>query len=88
MYVSFHSHSLCTYLFSKSKAGCDALIAEYRKRESKLHILVNNSGATWGAPFDNFPEKEGWDRVMDLNVKSIFYSNSFSFFYECFIECL
>ena len=57
----------------QSKAGCDALVSEYKKRESKLHILVNNSGASWGAPFDNFPEKEGWDRVMSLNVKSIFY---------------
>jgi len=35
--------------------------------------LVNNSGATWGGKWSDFPEKEGWDRVMNLNVKSIFY---------------
>jgi len=65
----------CHYIVADlgSKAGCDALVSEIKKRESKIHILVNNSGATWGAPWDNFPEKEGWDRVMALNVKSIFY---------------
>ncbi|KAL0960939.1 hypothetical protein HGRIS_005944 [Hohenbuehelia grisea] len=56
-----------------NKAGCDALIAEFKKRESKLHILVNNSGITWGAPFTDFPEAKGWDNIMAVNVKSIFY---------------
>jgi len=28
---------------------------------------------SWGAPFDDFPEKDGWDRLYALNVKSIFY---------------
>ncbi|TDL18488.1 rhamnolipids biosynthesis 3-oxoacyl-reductase [Rickenella mellea] len=68
----------CHYIVADlgSKAGCDALVAEIKKRESKIHILVNNSGATWGASWDNFPEKEGWDRVLALNVKSIFYMTS------------
>ena len=37
-----------------------------------IDILVNNAGATWGAALEEFPE-DGWDRVMDLNVKSIFF---------------
>ncbi|PPQ96450.1 hypothetical protein CVT26_005122 [Gymnopilus dilepis] len=57
-----------------SKAGCNALIAEFRKRENKLHVLVNNSGITWGGPFLDFPEEKGWDNVFNVNVKSIFYS--------------
>ncbi|KAJ7700761.1 hypothetical protein B0H17DRAFT_1046509 [Mycena rosella] len=56
-----------------SKAGCDALIAEFKKRESKLHVLVNNSGISWGAPFHDVPEEKGWDNVFAVNVKSIFY---------------
>ncbi|KAJ7765731.1 hypothetical protein B0H16DRAFT_1524171 [Mycena metata] len=56
-----------------SKAGCDALIAEFKKREEKLHVLVNNSGITWGAPFHDVPEEKGWDNVFAVNVKSIFY---------------
>ncbi|KAJ7450899.1 hypothetical protein FB451DRAFT_1410212 [Mycena latifolia] len=59
-----------------SKAGCDALIAEFKKRESKLHVLVNNSGITWGGPFLDFPEEKGWDNVFNVNVKSIFYMTS------------
>src|SRR5207302_5914158 len=40
--------------------------------EPKLDIIVNNAGAAWGAEFDEFPES-GWDKVMDLNVKSLFF---------------
>ncbi|NWG46446.1 MAG: SDR family oxidoreductase [Alphaproteobacteria bacterium] len=53
-------------------SAIDAVSAEILKREGKLDILVNNAGATWGAPIDEFPES-GWDKVMDLNVKSIFF---------------
>jgi 2-deoxy-D-gluconate 3-dehydrogenase len=55
-----------------TNAGCDQLAAEMIKREPKLDILVNNAGAAWGAEFDEFPEA-GWDKVMDLNVKSLFF---------------
>jgi NAD(P)-dependent dehydrogenase (short-subunit alcohol dehydrogenase family) len=50
----------------------ERLSAELHKREKKLDILVNNAGASWGATFAEFPEK-GWDKVMDLNVKSVFF---------------
>jgi len=65
----------CEYIVANlgNKAGCESLVAAFKQRESKLHILVNNSGTTWGAPYTDFPEKEGWDRVLALNVKSIFY---------------
>src|SRR6201988_3573113 len=52
--------------------GCEKLAAEILKREPRLDILVNNAGAAWGADFDEFPEG-GWDKVMDLNVKSLFF---------------
>lgn len=52
--------------------GCRALAAAYAEREPALDILVNNAGAAWGAPFDEFPES-GWDKVMNLNVKSPFF---------------
>src|SRR6476661_4098391 len=50
----------------------DRLGSEIEKRESKLDILVNNAGASWGADFVSFPES-GWDKVMDINVKSVFF---------------
>jgi NAD(P)-dependent dehydrogenase (short-subunit alcohol dehydrogenase family) len=52
--------------------GARALATAYAAREPSLDILVNNAGAAWLAPFDDFPEK-GWDKVMDLNVKSPFF---------------
>ena len=52
--------------------GAKALAARITALEPKLDILVNNAGAAWGAPFDDFPES-GWDKVMDLNLKSPFF---------------
>lgn len=52
--------------------GCKALAERFNALEPKLDILVNNAGAAWGADFDAFPES-GWDKVMDLNLKSPFF---------------
>ena len=53
-------------------AGCEKLAGEIIKLQPKLDILVNNAGTAWGADFDEFPES-GWDKVMDLNVKALFF---------------
>ena len=47
--------------------GVESLAARIAERESQLDILINNAGASWGAPLDEFPES-GWDKVMDTNV--------------------
>jgi NAD(P)-dependent dehydrogenase (short-subunit alcohol dehydrogenase family) len=52
--------------------GARGLAAAYAAREGSLDILVNNAGAAWGESFDTFPE-QGWDKVLDLNVKSPFF---------------
>lgn len=52
--------------------GIDAFVADVHAREDHLDILVNNAGAAWGEEFDKFSE-EGWDKVMDLNAKSLFF---------------
>ena len=52
--------------------GCKALAAQLAEQTDRLDILVNNAGAAWGVPFEEFPEA-GWDKVMDLNVKSPFF---------------
>ena len=52
--------------------ACQHLADELGAREDRLDILVNNAGATWGAPLHDFPES-GWDKVLDLNLKSPFY---------------
>ena len=53
-------------------SGVKAFADAIKAREQQIHILVNNAGAAWGAPIDEYPES-GWDKVMDLNVKSVFF---------------
>jgi NAD(P)-dependent dehydrogenase (short-subunit alcohol dehydrogenase family) len=50
----------------------EALAREIAGREPRLDILINNSGAFWRGPLETFPE-QGWDDVMDLNVKAPFF---------------
>lgn len=52
--------------------GCAALAREIANREPKLHVLINNAGAAWGAPIAEYSEA-GWDKVIDTNVKSVFF---------------
>jgi len=52
---------------------CDRLAAEISEREGgRLDILVNNSGANWGEPYETFPDA-AWDRVLNVNVKGVFH---------------
>ena len=53
-------------------AGIEAFVGAVSEQESHIDILINNAGANWIAPIDGFPEK-GWDKVMDINVKSMFF---------------
>jgi NAD(P)-dependent dehydrogenase (short-subunit alcohol dehydrogenase family) len=43
-------------------AGCQAAADFVAEREGKLHILINNAGATWGGHFDDYPDS-AWARV-------------------------
>lgn len=37
----------------------------------ELHVLVNNSGSNWGAPYDEYPT-EAFTRVLTLNLHRVF----------------
>jgi NAD(P)-dependent dehydrogenase (short-subunit alcohol dehydrogenase family) len=62
---------------------CHAIVADLGKSEGvqtvadkvlaagPLHILVNNAGATWGAPIEEFP-RSGFEKVLTLNVTAPF----------------
>ena len=55
-----------------SVEGIEHLVAEVSAREKHIDILINNAGANWVVPFEEFPEA-GWDKVMSINIKSIFF---------------
>ena len=52
-------------------ASVQPLVDEAMKRLGHIDILINNAGATWGAPAEDHPI-EAWDKVMNLNIRSIF----------------
>ena len=51
--------------------GIDEFYNSVEKNESGIDFLINNAGAAWGEQLESFTEKR-WDKLMDLNVKSIF----------------
>jgi len=53
-------------------AECKRVAEEIAKKEKFVHILVNNAGANWGEALATYPDS-AWDRVLSLNVKSIFH---------------
>ncbi len=42
----------------------------------RVHVLVNNAGATWGAPLAEH-DTASWSRVLDLNVQGVFHTTKF-----------
>lgn len=51
--------------------GADRLAEAVRSRFPALDVLVNNAGATWGAPLEAYPES-AFDKLWAVNVKAIF----------------
>jgi gluconate 5-dehydrogenase len=52
-------------------AQVQPFVDEALKRLGHIDILINNAGASWGAPAEDYP-LEAWDKVMNLNIRSIF----------------
>jgi NAD(P)-dependent dehydrogenase (short-subunit alcohol dehydrogenase family) len=49
-----------------------SLVDTLSEKEDSIDVLVNNAGAGWLASLEDFPE-QGWDKVMNLNVKAPFF---------------
>jgi NAD(P)-dependent dehydrogenase (short-subunit alcohol dehydrogenase family) len=53
------------------EADIQRLVDETLQRLGPVDVLVNNAGATWGAPAEDHPV-EAWDKVMNLNIRGVF----------------
>ena len=55
-----------------ARTFADAVGADH----DRVHVLVNNAGATWGAPLAEH-DTASWERVLDLNVQGVFHTTKF-----------
>ncbi|CAN8106353.1 unnamed protein product [Discula destructiva] len=56
----------------QSLDACKALAASLTRLEpAGLHILINNSGASWGESFDTHPD-HAWTKLLTLNLQRVF----------------
>lgn len=59
---------------SSKLSEIERLVKEVGKHTDHVDILFANAGATWGSEFEKVDERNGWDKVMDLNVKGVFFT--------------
>jgi NAD(P)-dependent dehydrogenase (short-subunit alcohol dehydrogenase family) len=55
----------------KSPADIKRAVEHTLEAFGRLDVLVNNSGASWGAPTEEYP-LDGWQKVMETNMTGIF----------------
>lgn len=67
------AHGRCEAIAAdlSSDSGAEGLAAAIRERMSRLDVLINNAGATWGAPLEAYPES-AFDKLWAVNVKAVF----------------
>ena len=61
----------------KSPKEIQAVVDETLRVLSRLDILVNNSGANWGATPEEYP-LEGWQKVLETNLNGVFLFSQIS----------
>ena len=48
-----------------------ALVERVMAARGQIDVLINNAGATWGAPAEDHPP-EAWDKIVNLNMGGVF----------------
>lgn len=58
------------------EAGARQLADRVAADHERVDVLVNNAGATWGAPLTEH-DTASWERVLNLNVQGVFHTTKF-----------
>ncbi|HEY4927884.1 MAG TPA: SDR family oxidoreductase [Acidimicrobiales bacterium] len=68
----------CTGLAAdlSTEEGARAFAEAVSSDHEAVHVLINNAGATWGAPLVDH-DAASWDRVLNLNVQGVFHTTKF-----------
>ena len=59
-----------------TEEGARSFAAAVAADHDRVHVLVNNAGATWGAPLVEH-DTASWGRVLDLNVQGVFHTTKY-----------
>jgi NAD(P)-dependent dehydrogenase (short-subunit alcohol dehydrogenase family) len=51
--------------------AAEGIVKRIMAQFGRIDVLVNNAGATWGAPAEEYP-LDGWNKVINLNVTGLF----------------
>lgn len=70
--LSRHGRAVSVPANLSTEEECVRLADAVAQHEERVHVLVNNAGATWGEPLEQFPAS-AWDKVLDLNLKAPFF---------------
>ena len=72
------SYGTCTGVAAdlSTEDGARRLAEQVGAEHPSVDVLVNNAGATWGAPLVDH-DTASWDRVLNLNVQGIFHTTKF-----------
>ncbi len=73
--AALSEHGTCTGISAdlSTEAGARQLSEAVGATHARLDVLVNNAGATWGAPLAEH-DTASWDRVLNLNVQGVFHT--------------
>jgi NAD(P)-dependent dehydrogenase (short-subunit alcohol dehydrogenase family) len=68
-------HGACSGVTAdlSTEQGARSLAEAVARDHRHVDVLVNNAGATWGAPLVEH-DAASWDRVLNLNVQGVFHT--------------
>jgi NAD(P)-dependent dehydrogenase (short-subunit alcohol dehydrogenase family) len=76
--AEFSAYGSCSGMAAdlSTEEGARRFADQVAADHQRVDVLVNNAGATWGAPLAEH-DAASWDRVLNLNVQGVFHTTKF-----------